>query len=752
MISKKLHVLIRVRGWSFIEKYSPYFTIEKEKMMLTNITLTNVASFDYEGAKLENLNEINYIYGNNGTGKTTISNYINDMDNTSFNNCSIKGNIPSKIFVYNQKYVEEVVVDKNIPGIFSLGEDAKKYENQLEVLEVKLKKNKSKKMNIENTLAEAEEEYEEINEDHKDYIWDMYRNHKESELSSVYNKTSIGPKNNKTVFFQEYLTYKAENENKIDLDEKSKLISDVDLVFDEKVTLEDEIKLIDDVMKPSTYIFKKPIIGTSEIDFGELVHSLKIDGWVADGKRIIEKNNLSECPLCQQKLADDISEKLAVCFDDKYYELLSDLEDSVKEYQHFYEQIKISVSKLKHHKFIDAQKVDLVIREIERVNAENEVIILEKRQNPSNVVNISLFESSISETNHMITEANISIKELNEKVNDKKTYKEHLKNQAKQYFVKEVGFESKRYEEKLNKCCKKIKGLQQALSNKNKFITEIESEISTIKTRIEGINFTAEDLNKQLRLFGFYNFSIKPIDNSYYQLIRENDMPVSNTLSEGEKTFISFLYFYHSITKDRNNDKLIVIDDPISSLDSSILYVVSSIVKKLIKEKDSLNITQVILSTHNTYFFKEISHRSDLNLTNYYILRKNKSITSIEKYENNPITSSYELLWKELYEYKNSPTSSVPNIMRRILEEYFTFLGDIKLDELILAFDPDEQVIADSLIKFSHDGSHRINEALYVEQTDQIYDKYYEIFEKIFMENKQGSHYDMMTKRYLEKV
>lgn len=133
-------------------------------------------------------------------------------------------------------------------------------------------------------------------------------------------------------------------------------------------------------------------------------------------------------------------------------------------------------------------------------------------------------------------------------------------------------------------------------------------------------------------------------------------------------------------------------------------------------------------------------------------MRKNKSITSIKKYENNPITSSYELLWKELYEYKNSPTSSVPNIMRRILEEYFTFLGDIKLDELILAFDPDEQVIADSLIKFAHDGSHRIKEALYVEQTDQIYDKYYEIFERIFMENNQGNHYNMMTKRYLEKV
>lgn len=80
---------------------------------------------------------------------------------------------------------------------------------------------------------------------------------------------------------------------------------------------------------------------------------------------------------------------------------------------------------------------------------------------------------------------------------------------------------------------------------------------------------------------------------------------------------------------------------------------VSSLLKKLIKDKASLNISQIILSTHNTYFHKEISYKSDINLTNFYLLRKNKSITSIMKCEKNPVTSSYDLLWKELYEYKD---------------------------------------------------------------------------------------------------
>ncbi len=170
--------------------------------MLTNIKLSNVASFNDEGAELENLNEINFIYGNNGTGKTTISNYINNMDNVRFENCSNKGSLPSKVFVYNQKYLEEVIVDKKIPGIFSLGEDANQYEEQLKSLESRLENNFSQKESLENNLVTAKEELNDKNEDYIDYIWHMYRKNTEGVLHSVYDKVSLGAKNSKSVFLK----------------------------------------------------------------------------------------------------------------------------------------------------------------------------------------------------------------------------------------------------------------------------------------------------------------------------------------------------------------------------------------------------------------------------------------------------------------------------------------------------------------------------------------------------------------------
>lgn len=179
-------------------------------------------------------------------------------------------------------------------------------------------------------------------------------------------------------------------------------------------------------------------------------------------------------------------------------------------------------------------------------------------------------------------------------------------------------------------------------------------------------------------------------------------------------------------------------------MDSSILYVVSSIIKQLISDRERLNIKQLFIFTHNTYFHKEITFKSIKEITNYYILRKNKGISYIESYEKNPITSSYELLWKELNDAKSKPSSFVPNTMRRILEEYFEFLGNKKLDQLVEDFEESERLIVDSLIKFTHDGSHRIKEDLYVEQSDEIYRRYYEVFEKIFEVNEQHAHYKMM--------
>lgn len=66
------------------------------------------ATFDEDGVALEELSKINFIYGGNGTGKTTISNYLADMGNADYAQCHTEwyDDEREKLIVYNKKFRE----------------------------------------------------------------------------------------------------------------------------------------------------------------------------------------------------------------------------------------------------------------------------------------------------------------------------------------------------------------------------------------------------------------------------------------------------------------------------------------------------------------------------------------------------------------------------------------------------------------------------------------------------------------------
>ena len=94
-------------------------------------------------------------------------------------------------------------------------------------------------------------------------------------------------------------------------------------------------------------------------------------------------------------------------------------------------------------------------------------------------------------------------------------------------------------------------------------------------------------------------------------------------------------------------------------------------------------------SSHYVYFHKEVSFinwnsNQDKNV-HYWILRKNNKISNIESFEkDNPIHTSYWLLWKELKE--NNSSIVIQNIMRRIIEHYFKNLWWYRDDDIIWTF------------------------------------------------------------------
>jgi len=260
--------------------------------------------------------------------------------------------------------------------------------------------------------------------------------------------------------------------------------------------------------------------------------------------------------------------------------------------------------------------------------------------------------------------------------------------------------------------------------------------------------------------FGFLNSRIAPSATlpNHYCIERLDGEQVKDTLSEGEVTFITFLYFFQltrgSFSEEAiAEDRVVVIDDPISSLDSNVLYIVSALVKDLIREikvESDSSIKQLILLTHNVYFHKEASFQNGRSNgckdTNFWILRKANNVTSVSAYEQrNPIESSYELLWRELKERNASSGITIQNTMRRIIENYFKILGRFSDEDILSKFENlQEQQVCTSLLHWINDGSHCLPDDLYVQHPDDSTELYMAVFKKIFEYSDHLSHYNMM--------
>lgn len=295
-------------------------------------------------------------------------------------------------------------------------------------------------------------------------------------------------------------------------------------------------------------------------------------------------------------------------------------------------------------------------------------------------------------------------------------------------------------------------------------VGKLTTEISELEKDLTSTAPSKDGINNILTSFGFDNFRIADAEEEgYYRIVRPDGRPAQDTLSEGERTFITFLYFYQliqgSTSKSGLSDpRIVVFDDPVSSLDSKILFIVSTLIRRLYC-KDTLaelNILQLVIMTHNVYFHKEVSFTgglknigsSPLNKKNfsYWIVRKQNGVSKLTPFEENPIKTNYQLLWQEVKRCEaNSETNiNVCNTLRRILENYFKVLGGIDLTELTEKFEGNEKLVCRSLTSWMHDGSHCMYDGIDIGFGQDLADQYLPVFKKIFEKTHHQSHYDMM--------
>jgi wobble nucleotide-excising tRNase len=728
--------------------------------MIEKIHIKNVATFDNQGVQINDLKQVNFIYGTNGCGKTTFSNFIQDTSDLKFKDCSLawENNLSLKVLVYNKTFRERNFGQGKLNGVFTIGEATAEQIKVIEEKTEKLKSIKAEGVQKRETLDKLKAEKENIENEFKETTWSKVYKKYENDFKEAFTG-SLQKESFKNKILQESTTNTANLDSLENLRDKSKTI------FGEQPQRIEPISQIifDRILEIELNgIWKKNIVGKADVDIAKLIQRLNINDWVNQGRDYIQEDT---CPFCQQKtITADFKEQLENFFDETYLNDIKTLKELKQEYTNLTQNIinQLNVIEANQKAFskskLDIDKYSAYLKTLISQNATNNEYLLNKLKEPSRSIELISLNEQAKLISGLINNANAEIKKHNDIVVNYTTERSNLIKSIWKFVVEEHKLETTKFTAKKNGLEKGIENIEKQRKEKLEEYTKLDNEIKQLSKNVTSIQPTINEINRVLKSYGFLNFEIVPTqEDGFYQIQREDGSIAETTLSEGEITFITFLYYLQlskgGLSEDEvNNERVLIIDDPISSLDSNVLFVVSTLIKEIIKniKADIGTVKQLILLTHNVYFHKEVTfidgRTKTCNKTNFWILRKNDKITSLQSFGmNNPIQSSYSLLWQELKSEDVRSTLSVQNIMRRIIENYFKLLGKLGDDDLIIKFQTkEEQEICRSLISWINDGSHSINDDLFIELQDRTTEMYKKVFKDIFVLTNHEGHYNMM--------
>ncbi|WP_291630999.1 AAA family ATPase [Clostridium sp.] len=719
--------------------------------MIKEILLNNVAT--YKNDYLEP-NKINYLYGSNGSGKTTISRVVSNPKKFQESDI-IWNNEELNTIVYNKDFIDENFSNsESIKGIFTLGKDTKEAKEAIEAFKSRIDKINTDIEKYNNVYKNTIKEIETLEDNFLEKCWQQKKNYENS-----YKEALSGYIGKKVIFMRKCLDEYSEKEIAVDLetlDNKYTMLFKKDIkVYD--IIPEIDLKQIKE--KEVSTILDTIIVGKKTSLFSNLITKLQNSDWIKEGIEYLNKSE-RKCPFCQQVYNDSLINEIENYFDKTYEDNCNILKNFKDEYEEYFKSKILELNKIVNTNFdiLDLSKLKELIMKIDECINKNINLIQSKLEKPSIPIKIQSIEELFLETIEIIREYNVKIKDNNNLVNNISNEKEKLKKKVWNIIVNNLADDIDLFNKRYSNLLKRKEGVKKSIEKGKIEIKKYEEYIKDKECEITSVVPTVNEINKILLNFGFNGFKLdQGKEKGEYKLIRNDGTNVDETLSEGEYRFITFLYFYQLIKGSNEvsgitKDKVVFIDDPISSLDSNVLFIVSNLVKNIIKDcidnKDGIK--QVFVSTHNLYFYKEIIYRgsreSKTKDETYWIIRKKDEISSIHKYENNPVQTTYELLWRELDNPSKSSKANIFNNLRRILEYYFNILGGLNYEKCINEFEGEERLLCKSLISFINDGSHFISDDLVLCIESDDIEKYLKVFKLIFIKMGHESHYNMMMK------
>lgn len=754
---------------------------EKIASEITRIDLCE-ASYQGTGCHVEPT-YVNFFFGNNGTGKSTIAKAILSGMGVTYASGRVAGEyLP---LVYNQDFIDANFRSyRNMKGVFTLNARNAEVQQQIdEKTEEHATVQKALFAAIDKRAKQSVAQ-EKLRKDYYKECWD-----REKAFREEFAKTQSG-KGKSEQFTKEIEKHTPQD---VDLDEFCRLydsaFSDMAKSYQRFITI-DDTAVMDTVY--GSDILAVAIVNSADTELAGFLRNIGATEWMRQGHNEYAQSADGKCPYCGRQLDDDFEQMFIDSFDDRYQTNLQKLTDFLTLYKDTANDVYVPLQSIPDEVYpgIDVKPYKEKLEVLKAAIQSNIETIRAKTESPASTVAITSIAPILEELKIIIQGFNVLIDANNAIVDAGPKKRDECTNQAFDILAFRLHSVIEAYRQSDAQFKAELDALDAEIRTYTEEIEGIKSTLKVLRRQTVETETAKESINAMLRDSGMQGFSLQPkvgVDHVYE--VRRPDGSIADNLSEGEKNFIAFLYFYHLVygsdTADgETKDKIVVIDDPVSSMDSGSLFIVSTLVRQMIEicrnNADNRNrvvdgnfIKQIFILTHNAYFHREItySYVSRYEYVSFYLIRKMAAKSTVklcddinpniptERMNINPVKNSYAALWDEYKEVQ----SAVPlmNVIRRILEHYFLQLcgyESISLRQTILVQgkadgkfknadgnDDEERFhLAAAMLSYINANSFGMNDGFEFVSDCLDASECRNVFEMIFEAMRQKQHYDMM--------
>ena len=657
----------------------------------------------------KNESRISVIYGKNGSGKSTISKSLCNIESDL--SCSLldQNDKPlsinqNNIFIFNEDYINDKIAIQNdgLSAVILFGEQVG-IDKQIEEKNAKLEDyqrliddQESIKTELENVKNSNSYQYK-LNDlknklkssdnwvEREFFIYGKRHNISTKLLAQIFEEPVIS-KNKEDAFkhFQEIKSI-------IGTESREKISDTMKSLAVEKNFFQNITQLLAEKIE-------KPVLNNRDKRIIE-IYSQKGTRYINEVKSTFEKDDQDICPYCFRPINSEEKSAILLAIEKILSEDAKNHQSKLEKYN---KSIKEMIDELDKIINISDNFKKIYIKEYEAIESQYRIVtslLCQYSQSIEDKIN-SLY-TPISFSNNSIM---LEIKKLNDAIScleeKRKMYNQQIEEVDKSKkkasdWNREIAYwefskDYDEYQEAYN-------NYQNCCDQKTVYLAELDrlkKEIANLNSKNKDVVIAKDMINKALSYVFFSKNRLElnvDAESGKYYLMSNGIKVTPDKVSTGERNIIALCYFFtqmldnHNSTDKFKDEYFIVIDDPISSFDRENQVGVITYLKYQLSEILYGNInSKILLLSH------DLSTVYDLEKAGEEIGEQFNKKNFVENYElnNRRIDNTkhidlkrneYSLLMREIYKYAKGDKSllsdlTIGNSMRRLLEAYGTFV------------------------------------------------------------------------------